>query len=93
MIRKLTIMITVPTIIIIVLTGSLLDRFAAIGAATIPPKIKPKNNMRTVIIEFMDSDCVIWYRKNPRKMKRTIPKDQRMILNLLRFIDFNLIIE
>ena len=28
--------------IIIVLIGSLLDRFAAIGAATIPPKIKPK---------------------------------------------------
>ena len=35
-------MTIVPTIIIIVFIGNFLERFAAIGAATIPPKINPK---------------------------------------------------
>ncbi len=39
---KLAKITTIPTIIINAFTGNLLDKRAAIGAATIPPRIKPK---------------------------------------------------
>ncbi len=42
MIRTETNMTTMPTTSIMVLTGSLLDKRAAIGAAIIPPRISPK---------------------------------------------------
>lgn len=52
-VRKETMMITMPTASIMVLTGSFLDKLAAMGAAIIPPKTKPN---------------ITWKWFNPRKM-------------------------
>jgi len=36
--------------------------------------------------EFTESLCVSWYRKMPRKTTARMPRDHRMILNLLELI-------